>query len=127
MWWLCHPVSVVILRVQRGHRPPCCFQRWSSDRFPFRLCTIFTSSRFSKYVSHSGSYGLASLRILTCLSIGILLAFSKRIGCNAPSRPRISPENTQFCPPLDCKYFSLIQRLVFVGFRFLSQCQPSRA
>src|SRR5260370_6162061 len=124
MWWLCHPVSVVILRVQRGHRPPCCFQRWSSDRFPFRLCTIFTSSRFSKYVSHSGSYGLASLRILTCLSIGILLAFSKRIGCNAPSRPRISPENTQFFPPLDWQYFSLCHCQGLCGGPLLSHSRP---
>src|SRR6266436_873202 len=41
-----------------------------SCRFPFKLCTILTPKRSSKYLSHVGSYGFASPLIFVCRSMG---------------------------------------------------------
>ncbi len=69
-WWLCHPVSSVIVWLQTGHIPSCSFQRCSNCRRPRRLLLIFTPRRSSKYTSQAGSYGFAAPLILTCRLIG---------------------------------------------------------
>src|SRR5258708_25600718 len=72
MWWLFHPVSLVIFWWQIGQRPFCSFQRELSCRFPFRLCTIFTPERSSQYISPPRPPAFASPPLSACRSLAPL-------------------------------------------------------
>ena len=68
---------------------------------------MYTSRCFSKYVSHAGSYGLASARIFVCRSIRMDEAASRRTTLTCPSSSLRMPVNTHRFGPSLGKYFAL--------------------
>src|SRR5262249_17807831 len=71
----------------------------------------------SRYGSHAGSYGLASLRIFCHRSTLTSAAFISWIGLPLPLLSRITPVNTQLRSPACWKYFFLIH------FQLLRRCR----
>ena len=77
----------------------------------------FQAIRSSRYSSHSGSYGLAALRIFFHRRTLTPAAFISRIGRALPLLSRINPVNTQSRWPSRWKYFFLIHFQLFSGWR----------
>src|SRR5438067_11248207 len=103
-----------------GQTPFCSFQRDRRRLFPVRFRSIFTSRRFSKYVSQAGSKGLAAPCMSVCLWISTSIARRKWTSFVLPSSPLISPVNTQFLAPCVVTYFRFTQVALLRGCLLLA-------
>ena len=75
-WWVCIPVSIVILVWQTGHFP--CYLRWSRRSLGLMRACIFCSCRLSKYIFQTRSKGLALPLTFTCRLITTVWVWNKR-------------------------------------------------
>jgi hypothetical protein len=112
------------LRTVRATHAAYGSSHWSASWRPGSIAECFAELRFLKYRFHSGSYGLASLIILTCRTMGTVSARNSGSRQRKPPLP-MSVANSPCRLSSVWKYLCLIQPALFVGCRRTAHCRKS--